>query len=116
MTRPPPKFPLNRGANPDEPTILDFHHDEVARQIALVEFEYFFQLRTYEILSSTEKGDTGKRAAVLNESKRSNQIRAWMRDEFAAAENDEQRVKLYSLFALISKVRPIQYAWLLVRA
>lgn len=83
---------------------MDFHHDEVARQIALVEFEKFFQVRAYDLLSGLERSSDGRRAAVLNESKRANQLRYWMRDEFYAA-SEENRVRLFSLFTLISKVR-----------
>eukprot|EP01094_Clydonella_sp_ATCC50884_P005879 TRINITY_DN1486_c0_g1_i1.p1 TRINITY_DN1486_c0_g1~~TRINITY_DN1486_c0_g1_i1.p1 ORF type:complete len:1136 (+),score=369.66 TRINITY_DN1486_c0_g1_i1:225-3632(+) len=94
---PPPTFPLNRDADPDKPQLLDFHHEELARQMALASYEMIWSIHPEELLFTRENNGRPRASILSREQKREQHIQKWILGEMENQSGSDRLKKLYLL-------------------
>eukprot|EP01087_Luapelamoeba_hula_P024732 TRINITY_DN951_c0_g1_i2.p1 TRINITY_DN951_c0_g1~~TRINITY_DN951_c0_g1_i2.p1 ORF type:complete len:1420 (+),score=271.34 TRINITY_DN951_c0_g1_i2:114-4373(+) len=86
----PPKSYLPKNLSP-HPRLSDFHPEEIARQLTLIEHQLFQQLKPWELLRNVWTSPTAEKQApnVLVLMRREDRIRDWVATEIVSQDSPE---------------------------
>ena len=110
---PPPYHPDLKQPVVGQPFMLfmNFHIEEIARQLTIIEFDFFKAIRPWECLgqSWTKKDKEQKAPNILGMISRFNQVSMWVTSSVVFNENPKTRAEVIVRFVEIADVSHPKY-------